>query len=209
MFVLKNGLVGKTSVPKPLTSAKMPTNLWTKLESPWIPKIQQNFQPQLRSYHRKQRPSQVSPLCIYFTITFSPNIWNNQKLTSEHFPKNIKKCINGHQNSLTFCINCMWSKNRGASFNLLPGLHLRGGAEPSTSPKLFQFEGLKFLKPMKESYQKPSCFFQQKIQVNKTSFTKFQLIHLISERAVSESSPLKLTPRRQHLELEGSWWLRW
>ena len=69
----------------------MPTNLWTKLESPWIPKIQQNFQPQLRSYHRKQRPSQVSPLCIYFTITFSPNIWNNQKLTSEHFPKNIQE----------------------------------------------------------------------------------------------------------------------
>lgn len=111
---------------------KMPTNHWTKLESSWIPKIQQNFQPQLRSYPRKQRPSQVSPLWIYFTIIFWANIWNNQKLTSEKFPKNIQEMQkNGHPKFPHLLYQLHVIQKQGSVFQLATRLTPRGGEERS------------------------------------------------------------------------------
>lgn len=157
----------------------MPTNHWTKLESPWIPKIRQNFQPQLRSYPRKQRPSQVSPLCIYFTIIFWANIWNNQKLTSENFPKKYPSEMHLFRSSKipapSESTACDPKTGERPSTCCQAYTSWRGGAEPSVHPpSSSNLRGWNCWNPWRNHTKNPSCFLPKiKSKVNKTSFTKF------------------------------------
>ena len=163
----------------------MPTNHWTKLESPWIPKIRQNFQPQLRSYPRKQRPSQVSPLCIYFTIIFWANIWNNQKLTSENFPKKYPSEMHLFRSSKipapSVSTACDPKTGERPSTCCQAYTSWRGGAEPSVHPpSSSNLRGWNCWNPWRNHTKNPSCFFPTKNpKSTKLHSLNFQLIHHI------------------------------
>lgn len=73
----------------------------------------------------------------------------------------------------------MWSKNRGASFNLLPGLHLEGRRGAATSLSCSNLS-VELLKLMKESHQN-HLFLPKKIQslwLPSLNFNKNKSYHL-------------------------------